>query len=140
MGAIMGSDGGFLLGVMSAHTANAGKIYFPAGMIDKHDLNGTSIDLESSMWREVEEETGLTRDDLKANSSWHTVFEGPSIAHIRILHACQNSYALRARILANLRRQKHPELADIHIVRKTTDQHPMIKPVVVAFLKSVGII
>ena len=77
MGAIIGSDGGFLLGVMSAHTANAGKIYFPAGMIDIHDLNGTSIDLESSMWREVEEETGLTRDDLKADSFWHTVFEGP---------------------------------------------------------------
>jgi hypothetical protein len=48
MGAIRGSDGGFLLGVMSTHTINAGKIYFPAGMIDTQELIGTSIDLESA--------------------------------------------------------------------------------------------
>jgi 8-oxo-dGTP pyrophosphatase MutT (NUDIX family) len=140
MGAIRGSDGAFVLGVMGGHTANEGKIYFPAGMVDGQDLNGTSIDLESSMWREVEEETGLTRDALKADSFWHTVFEGPSIAHIRILQACETSHALRALILANLRRQKHPELIDIHIVREAIDRHPMMHPVVVAFLKSVGIL
>ena len=111
---------------MSAHTANAGKIYFPAGMIDVEDWNGATIDLESSMWRELEEETGLTRDDLTADSFWHTVLDGSCIAHIRILHARENSRALRERILTNLRRQKHPELTDVHIVRELTDQHPMI--------------
>ena len=140
MGAIRASDGGFLLGVMSAHTANAGKIYFPAGMIDIEDWNGATIDLESSMWRELEEETGLSRDGLTADSFWHTVLDGSCIAHIRILHARETSHALRERILANLRRQKHPELTDVHIVRESTDQHPMIQPVVMTFLKSVGIL
>ena len=37
------------------------------------------------MWREVEGETGLTRDDLTAESLWHTVFDGPRIALVRIL-------------------------------------------------------
>ena len=32
MGAVRASDGGFVLGVMAAHTANAGWIYFPAGV------------------------------------------------------------------------------------------------------------
>jgi hypothetical protein len=92
------------------------------------------------MWRELEEETGVTRDDLTADLFWHTVFDGPCIAHIRILHARQSSRALRARILGYLANQNHPELAHIHIVRESTDQHPMIQPFVVAFLKSVGII
>jgi 8-oxo-dGTP pyrophosphatase MutT (NUDIX family) len=137
MGAIKTSDGAFLLGVMAADTANADKIYFPGGVADLQALNGTIVDLESSMWREVEEETGLTRDDLTAESLWHTVFDGPRIAHVRILHARESSRVLRERILTNIQRQEQPELADIHIVRDKTDLHPMIQPLVVAFLTSV---
>ena len=126
MGAIKASDGGFVLGVMGADTANAGKIYFPGGTTDLQALNGTIVDLESSMWREVGEETGLTRDDLTAELLWHTVFDGPRIAHVRVLHARESSRVLRERILTNIRHQEQPELTDIHIVRDKTDLHPMI--------------
>src|SRR4051812_36205297 len=38
MGALRCSDGAFVLGEMGQHTANAGKIYFPAGTPDFSDL------------------------------------------------------------------------------------------------------
>jgi len=66
MAAIKSADGAFLLGVMGDHTANAGKTYFPAGVTDLQSVTGTRVDLESGLWREVSEETGLERDDLVA--------------------------------------------------------------------------
>jgi hypothetical protein len=139
MGAIKSADGAFVLGIMGDHTANADSIYFPCGMTDPQSVDGTSVDLEASLWREVAEETGLTSAHLAAEPHWHTVFHGPRIGHIRILHARENADALRARILANLALQDQPELADIHIVRGRDDFHPRIEPYVTTFLNSVGI-
>ena len=64
MGALRTADGAFLVGVMGAHTANSGRIYFPAGTPDPQDIQGTIVDLESNVTREVAEETGLTSDDF----------------------------------------------------------------------------
>jgi 8-oxo-dGTP pyrophosphatase MutT (NUDIX family) len=139
MGAIKGADGAFVLGIMGDHTANAGSIYFPCGMTDPQSVDGTSVNLEASLWREVAEETGLTSADLDAEPYWHTVFHGPRIGHIRILHARENADALRARILANLALQNQPEFADIYIVRGRADFHSRIEPIVTTFLNSVGI-
>ncbi len=137
MGAIKAADGGFLLGVMGEHTANAGRIYFPCGVTDLQSVIGTTVDLEASMWREVTEETGLMPAELTAEPNWNTVFCGPRIAHIRVLHARESADALRARILAYLAREKEPELADIYIVRGPADFDPMIQPFVMTFLNSV---
>jgi hypothetical protein len=139
MGAIMAADGGFLLGVMGNHTANAGRIYFACGTTDLQSVVGTSVDLEASLWREVTEETGLTAVDLTAEPNWHTVFHGSRIIHIKVLHARETADALRARILANLTRETEPEFTDIHIVRRSADIHPKIEPFVLTFLNSVGI-
>jgi 8-oxo-dGTP pyrophosphatase MutT (NUDIX family) len=134
MGALQASDGAFIVGVMAAHTANAGKIYFPAGTPDLSDVVGDRIDLEASMLREVVEETGLTPEDFVSEPGWTTVLDGRRIAQIRVLHAHASAAELRARILDHLARDKQSELSDVRIVRSADDFDPMMPPFMTAFL------
>jgi hypothetical protein len=135
MGALRGSDGGFILGEMGAHTANAGRIYFAAGTPDPDDLRGDSVDLLGSVVREVEEETGLTPDDFTFAPGWLSVLAGPRIAHMKLLQARVPAEELRARILAFLATQERPELSDIHIVRGPGDLSPRMPPFMAPFLQ-----
>ena len=65
MGALQGSDGAFICGVMADHTVNAGRVYFAAGTPDQSDMRDDgSVDLATSLTRELVEETGLARDGL----------------------------------------------------------------------------
>jgi 8-oxo-dGTP pyrophosphatase MutT (NUDIX family) len=134
LGALRGADDGFLLGVMSSHTLNAGKIYFPAGTPDPADIVGGMVDLAGSIRREVAEETGLGPDHYEAEDGWTCVLANTHIAHIKLLHARESAAALRARILANLAREAEPELADIRIARGVADLDPMMPPFVTTFL------
>ena len=133
-GALRSADGAFLLGVMGAHTANAGFIYFPSGTPDRSDVVGTAVDFEGSVWREVREETGLTAADLVAEAGWRTVLAGPCFAHLKVLQAREDAEALRGRILHALSQQRQPELSDIRIVRGPADFDPMMRDFIIAFL------
>jgi 8-oxo-dGTP pyrophosphatase MutT (NUDIX family) len=137
LGALRGSDGAFLLGVMGAHTLNAGKIYFPAGTPDPKDVSGAIVDLAASIRREVAEETGLGPADYEEEEGWTCVLTPSHIAQIRVLQARETAAVLRARILANLARESEPELADIRIARGAADLDPMIPPFVAAYLRHV---
>src|SRR5262245_36660328 len=134
-GALRAADGAFLLGVMGAHTANAGKIYFPSGTPDPDDVAGEHVDLCGSVIRELAEETGLSATDVVADAGWHAVLAGMRIALMRPLRAAEPADALRRRILANLARQDDPELADIRIVRAPDDLDPMMPSFIVAYLR-----
>jgi 8-oxo-dGTP pyrophosphatase MutT (NUDIX family) len=133
-GALRGADGAFLLGVMSPHTSNAGKIYFPAGTPDPDDIVGDSVDLAGNIWRELAEETGLAHADLVAEEGWYSVLAGARIAQVKILQAHETAELLRGRILAHLAREREPELADIRIVRGPADLDPMMPSFITAFL------
>ena len=137
MGALQGSDGAFLLGVMSAHTSNPGYVYFPAGVPDLSDIDGTRVDLVHNLMREIGEETGLGQADFEAEPGWTTVLAGPRIAQMKRLRARATAPELRRRILANLAHQPQPELVDIRIVRSPADFDPMMPPFVTAFLQHV---
>jgi 8-oxo-dGTP pyrophosphatase MutT (NUDIX family) len=135
MAALQGADGAFVLGVMGAHTANAGKIYFPCGTPDPNDIAGDRVDLDRSVRRELAEETGLDASALKAAPGWTTVFAGLRIAQIKVLRSDQTAAELRARIMDHLRQERQPELADIRIVRGPADLEPMMPDFVIAFLR-----
>src|SRR5215471_18340572 len=135
MGALRASDGAFLVGVMGAHTANAGRVYFPAGTPEPEDIRGDIVDLQSNVVREVAEETGLTPDNFAVLAGWHAVLMGPRIALFKLLQAKVPALDLRARILAFLASENEPEFSDIRIVRGPGELDSMMPPFVVAFLK-----
>jgi hypothetical protein len=135
MGALRCSDGAFVLGEMGQHTSNAGRIYFPSGTPDLDDVSGGTVDIAGSVTREVEEETGLTSADYRAGRHWDCVVSGAAIAMIRILQVDDSGEALRAKIEADLARQHQPELAAIHLVRKTSDLTSAMPRFVTAFIE-----
>jgi 8-oxo-dGTP pyrophosphatase MutT (NUDIX family) len=133
-GALRSADGAFLLGVMGAHTANAGRIYFPSGTPDPDDVAGGRVDLAGSVMRELAEETGLSAADVAPDAGWHAVLAGMRIALMKTLRSAEPAEALRGRILANLARQETPELADIRVVRGPADLDPMMPSFIAAYL------
>ena len=135
MGALRCADGAFVLGEMGAHTANAGRIYFPAGTPDLNDIVAGEVDIAGSVTREIEEETGLTLADYHPAAQWDCVVTGASIAMMRILDTAMSGEAMRARIEANLARQAQPELAAIHLVRGLGDLSPAMPRFVTAFVE-----
>src|ERR1700753_2578928 len=136
MGALRGSDGAFVLGEMGQHTSNAGRIYFPSGTPDPDDVKGETLDIAGSVVREVEEETGLTPADYRADSAWDCVFTGVAAAMMRTLHVDAPGATLAARIEANLARQHEPELSAIHVVRQIADLSPAMPGFVTAYIEA----
>jgi 8-oxo-dGTP pyrophosphatase MutT (NUDIX family) len=132
--AVQAGDGAFLLGVMAPHTFHAGEIYFPCGTPDPDDVVVGKVDLELSVRRELEEETGLAPEEVAPEPGWTTVVDGGLIAHIRLMRARQDAASLRARMLTHLKREKQPELSDIRIVRNAQDFNPAMPRFVTAFL------
>src|SRR3984957_8000450 len=135
MGALRSSDGAFVLGEMGPHTANAGRIYFPAGTPDLDDVKLGAVDIAGSITREIEEETGLAPSDYRAGAHWDCVVSGAAIAMMRILNVNSTGQALRTRIEANLARQHQPELVAMHLVRTTSDFTAAMPRYVTAFLE-----
>lgn len=133
--AIVSADGAFLLGVMGAHTLNAGRVYFPCGTPDPADIVGTSVDLAASVRRELKEETGLDAAEFSPEPGWTTVFDGALIAHIKVLRSGEGTDALRARVLGHLGRERQPELANIRMVRDVADVDAAMPRFVTAFLE-----
>jgi len=135
MGALRGSDGAFLLGVMAPHTVNAGRIYFPAGVPDPSDIVDGMVDLGRNVRREVAEETGLIPSDYDTEPGWTAVRTGPRLALIKRLKARADADTLSASVRTHLARDAAPELSHIRIVRGVADLDPMMPPFVTAFLE-----
>jgi 8-oxo-dGTP pyrophosphatase MutT (NUDIX family) len=135
MGALRSVDGAFVMGEMSAHTSNAGRIYFPAGTPEPIDIDRGRFDVAASVAREIEEETGLIPADYRAQAHWDCVVAGATIAMMCTLHVDASAEAVKARIEENLARQTHPELAAIHLVRAISDFTKDMPRFVTAFLE-----
>lgn len=134
MGALRGADGGFVLGEMAGHTANAGRIYFASGTPDLSDIVGDAVDIAGSVAREVAEETGLTPTDYIVAPAWHCVASGALVAMIRILDIPHSASVVAARISAYLAAEDSPELSAVHIVRDIAGLTVAMPEFITAFL------
>jgi 8-oxo-dGTP pyrophosphatase MutT (NUDIX family) len=138
MAGLQSADGAYLLGVMGPHTANHGKIYFPAGTPEPADIVDGAIDLAGGVMRELTEETGLTADDVEVAEGWTLVEAGTRLALMKSMRVRANADDLRSRVLDHLAREERPELSDIRIVRGPADVDPELMPLwITAYFKSV---
>jgi 8-oxo-dGTP pyrophosphatase MutT (NUDIX family) len=120
-GALRAPDGAFLLGEMAPHTANAGRIYFPAGTPDPSDAVDGRLDLDKSVMRELSEETGLDANDITPESGWTIVFERQMIACLKPMRLKSDRAAALTRMFDHIAGEKHPELARIHVASSRSD-------------------
>ena len=121
MAALVGADGGFLIGEMAAHTANAGASYFPAGTPDAKDVFAGKVDLLASAQRELAEETGIGADEVTIAPGWIVVYAPPRIACMKIMRLAEPAESARRRIEAFLAADPDAELSAIHVVRAPAD-------------------
>jgi 8-oxo-dGTP pyrophosphatase MutT (NUDIX family) len=124
MAALSTADGAFVLGEMASHTANAGKIYFASGTPDPSDIREGKVDIESSVRRELTEETGISADEVTFDDGFTVMMDQVRVAFLKRVRTPLTADALVARIHAFLARDPQPELARMHIVRKVEDMPP----------------
>jgi 8-oxo-dGTP pyrophosphatase MutT (NUDIX family) len=128
MAALTSDDGAYLLGEMAATTANPGRVYFPSGTPDPSDLVQGKVDLEGSVRRELEEETGLSASDVVFESGWTLVMDAAGVACMKPVRVPGTATAIARRITANLAGQARPELAGVRTVRRFEDLEGLNMP------------
>lgn len=137
MGAMTGRDGGFVLGIMADHTANAGKLYFPCGTPDLSDVlpDGT-VDLSRSILREIGEETGLGTNECVLADGWVIVREAPRTAFMRRVDLTFAAEEAAHRIRAHMASERQPELAEIVVLHGAAAlDDPRMPPFLPAYLR-----
>lgn len=135
--AVRGSDGAFLLAQMAAHTANAGRIYFPCGTPDRADVRNGTVDFEHSVARELLEETGLDTAEFDAEPGWTLVEEAARVVAFKVLRANEAATMLQQRVEKHMAKETAGELAAVRLVRGPTDLVPAMPDYVTAFLRHV---
>ena len=118
---IRSADGAILLGRMAASTANAGKVYPIAGMLDSKDVaEDGSIDIFASTGRELSEESGLSIEECRRGPVFAASM-GQFLSVAQVLDFDDEAEALADRVRTFIASEKDPELDDVLIVRRPSD-------------------
>jgi len=127
--AIVGSDGGIVLGRMGPRTAGAGEVKFPGGTPDEEDVTAAGgVDIVGSIVREMAEETGLSVSDARLDETLILVDDHPYFAVVGVLRFPEPADRLAERVRAFLAADPDPELAGVEIVRPGASLDPAIVP------------
>ncbi len=127
--AIVGSDGGVVLGRMGPRTAGAGEVKFPGGTPDEEDVTTAGgVDILGSIFREMAEETGLSAAEARLDETLILVDDHPYFAVVGVLRFPEPAEQLAERVHAFLAADPDPELAGVEVVRPGASLDPAIVP------------
>ena len=119
VGAIVTADRKLVVGRMSSHTANPGKLYPPAGSFDASDLKraadgSTTLDPVANITRELTEEIGLDIVGLDADPQFLLLPSSPgAYALIRILRSGATAQEHQTPLLRHIATHADQELDDL---------------------------
>ncbi|MGE3247056.1 MAG: NUDIX hydrolase [Beijerinckiaceae bacterium] len=134
--ALRGADGGYVLGRMGDRTANAGRIYFPAGTPDPGDVRDGRLDLHGSVLRELKEETGLAPPDVVVDEGWTVAIDGPRLGCLKPVVCGRPAVVLARAIEDFLARDPEPELSGAYCVHSAADLLQGVMPdYILAYLR-----
>ncbi len=136
MAALSSADGAFIMGEMSAHTANAGIVYFASGTPDPQDIREGRVDIEGSVRRELEEEMGLSPPDVSFDPGFTLIMDAVRVGFMKRVRAPETADALVARIEAFLAAEREPELARLHVVRSVAEIGPAVQLSAATYLRA----
>jgi 8-oxo-dGTP pyrophosphatase MutT (NUDIX family) len=137
MAALRTSDGAYLLGEMGPQTAIAGQVQFPAGTPDPSDRRGDKVDLDAGALRELQEETGITADQVTVVPGWTLVTAGARIAFMKEMQIDVSAPAVLLHVSRFLAAEVVPELSRVFAVRRAQDLADMNVPgFVLAYLQT----
>jgi 8-oxo-dGTP pyrophosphatase MutT (NUDIX family) len=118
---IRSAEGHMLLARQVSGHLNAGLVYPPSGLIDDNDAIDGAIDIDASIARELQEETGLEAAALTRTPGYFIILLPRQVTIAAEYRSPLPAAALRAGILEFIRGQPDPEIDDIVIVRTRAD-------------------
>ncbi|BCJ91368.1 hypothetical protein IZ6_21030 [Terrihabitans soli] len=133
-GIVVTKDGAVLIGEMAPHTSNAGFSYFPCGTPDLDDVIGGRLDVDGSILRELEEETGLGSADLQPSEQRWIAWDGALFCCARRCDTQLTGEEVERKVSGYLAAQQRPELARIHLVRRMDELQGLNVPAYVSAL------
>ncbi|MBC7283774.1 NUDIX hydrolase [Hoeflea sp.] len=123
---MLSSDGAMMLIRMAAKTANAGKVYAPAGSLDDSDVRDGQVDVEGSILREAMEETGCDLSGARAERRLLAFRQGHRVVVFRRFQLDEPASVLTERIRDHIATGAEDEIEDVVVVRKPGDAGPTV--------------
>ena len=123
------SDGAVLLGRQREGNINSGLAYLPGGFIDARDVAaGGTVDLASSIARELTEETGLDVADLAQRPGFYLTCTNAQVSFAVEFVSRRTALSLKTEIEKHLSQDPKSELTDIIVVRTSADLEGLAMP------------
>lgn len=116
LAALRAADGAYLLGRMAPHTTFGGSSYFPSGSVEPRDAVDGRLDLTTTLLRELQEETGLTPEDVTLAPHWYAWSRGALTGLLRPVSSPLPGPELLALVNERIGGQENPEHSGFYLV------------------------